>query len=115
MPLRPCLTVGCPELVRSGYCPAHRQAATGHRGIYRDPRWATARTRALARAGGRCQAVVNQTRCRAVRGLQGHHAYPGGVKQMLLDGADPFDERRIVVLCDHHHGQLEALLRKSSR
>lgn len=122
--LRPCLEVGCPEVVKSGRCPVHARAhakarrakrlAAGSRVVYEDPRWRRTRDQALKRAGNRCQAIENG-RCPETTRLHAHHDYPGGVEQMLADGADPFDVKRIVILCERHHGELEAWRRKSSR
>jgi hypothetical protein len=120
MPLRPCLERGCPRLVKRGRCRHHTRAralakrlSVGR--VYDDVRWHQARARALARAGGRCQAIEHGERCPAVRELHGHHDYEGGVERMLLDGVDPFDERWIVVLCGRHHSQVEAWLRRRAR
>jgi hypothetical protein len=117
--------LGCPLLVRSGRCRGHALAhaagraaakrASATRWVYLDPRWTWARKRALERAGGRCEALEAGARCTATRALHGHHAYPGGLEQMLADGADPFALRWIVVLCGRHHGQLEAWLRAHAR
>lgn len=124
MPLRPCLEVGCPNLVKSGRCAVHARAhararrakrlAAGSRVVYEDPRWRRTRARALERAGHQCQAIENG-RCPEVLRLHAHHDYPGGVEQMLVAGVDPFDERWVVILCERHHGEVEAWRRKSRR
>lgn len=83
--------------------------------IYEDPHWRHTRRRALVRAGHRCQALVDGGRCRETTNLHGHHDYPGGLERMLLDGVDPFDETRVVILCGSHHAQVEAWLRAEAR
>jgi hypothetical protein len=83
--------------------------------VYESPRWPQARRRALRRAGHRCQAIEQGRRCPERTSLHAHHDYPGGLEQMLADGADPFDESRLVILCATHHGQVEAYLRAESR
>jgi hypothetical protein len=124
--LRPCLQPGCPRLVRRGRCPAHSRSrqrqqaqakrAAPARGVYDDPRWQETRARALERAGGRCQMLEGpSSRCPERQGLHGHHDYRGGVEQMLVDGLDPFDDRHVVVLCGHHHGQVEAAARRTRK
>ena len=117
MPLRPCTTVGCPELVRSGACSAHSNEPV--RKVYSDPRWRKARQKALVRAGHRCQATPHEgPRCPVLGSsetLHAHHHYPGGVKQMLRDGVDPFDVGRIIILCEPHHRQVEELLRRGRK
>jgi hypothetical protein len=121
LPLRPCLEPGCHELVRSGRCPAHqrnrdaRKNAQSHRWVYRDPRWLRTRRVAIARAGGRCEIVENGHRCPETSGLHGHHNYPGGVRQMLIDSVSPFDDRRVRAVCETHHARLEAELRARRR
>lgn len=125
MALRPCLELGCPNLVERGRCSAHRVAhdrarrarrrARGVSRVYADPRWAQTRRFALRRAGGRCQALEDGKRCRETRDLHGHHDYPGGLEQMLVDGVDVFDEKRVVILCARHHAQVEAWLRAEAR
>jgi hypothetical protein len=37
------------------------------------------------------------------RGLYGHHRYPGGVRAMLLERVDPFDEEYVLIVCAGHH------------
>lgn len=125
MPLRPCLEPGCPNVVRSGRCPDHaaahararrlRRLAAGSRIVYEDRRWQKTRRRALERAGHQCQALEHGERCTQRDFLHAHHDYPGGVEQMLADGADPFDVDQIVILCERHHGQLTAYLQAESR
>lgn len=119
MARRPCLELGCPKLVRSGRCRAHARAHAAARAvrpglrIYDDPRWQTARAQALLRAGRRCQAALaDGSRCPVATRLHAHHDYPGGVVQMLRDGADPFSVRRIVMFCEAHHVLAEAALRR---
>lgn len=123
--LRPCLEVGCPRKVRSGRCAKHarvhaaarvaRKRASAPKRVYSDERWQQTRRRALDRVGHRCQAIENGDRCPEVLRLNGHHDYPGGVEQMLADGADPFDERFVVMLCGRHHRQVEEWLRQQNR
>lgn len=120
---RPCLGFRgeppCPELVEPprSRCPDHARAqnaakaAQPHRWVYADPRWRACRERAGWRVGWRCQAIENGERCETCGlGLHGHHA-PLTVVELLELGLDPFDERRVVMLCDRHHGQAEAELR----
>ncbi len=121
MAYRPCLELGCPRLVKRGRCREHTLArarakrAQPRYDVYTDPRWLRTLRRAKLRAGNRCQAIEHGVRCPVTHGLHGHHDYPGGVEQMLLDDADPFDERHVVILCGSHHGRLEAWLRDQKR
>lgn len=120
MPLRPCNEVGCDELVPRGRCRKHQRAharrqVEHYRWVYAQERWLRTRKLALVRAGGRCQAVEGGIRCEVRSGLQGHHNYPGGVRQLIEDGADPFDVRYVVMLCDEHHRRAEQRLRRGHR
>lgn len=45
------------------------------------------------------------------RRLHGHHDYPGGVRALLDDGGDPFDDALVVIVCDSHHARIEQALR----
>ncbi|HWE82798.1 MAG TPA: hypothetical protein VG265_14200 [Gaiellaceae bacterium] len=124
--MRPCLEAGCPALVERGRCPKHSRDQEKRRGrnwpwrwVYADPRWPKVRRLALVRAGFRCQHEEAGVRCEVAdefgRGLDAHHAYPGGLQQLLLDGFDPFDDDLIVIACTSHHQMLEQADRAARR
>lgn len=123
--MRPCLEVGCPRLVHKGRCARHarsrnaatraRRIAAGPRRIYESTHWRWTRRLALDACGNQCQAIENGKRCEQTYALHGHHDYPGGVEQMIMDGVDPFDPAKVVILCDRHHSLLESKLRRRKR
>lgn len=110
MPFRPCLR--CGELCRApaSYCPEHhpdvgRDRHTPGRGSGSSS--AAFREVVLARAGGRCEAIVDGRRCQVTEGLEAHHEVP-----LAMGGSDdPRSNGR--ALCRSHHRRVDSALRSA--
>ena len=104
---RPCLGDNCGVLIESGSycrrCSSARERTTPGRSSSGQARF---RAAVLARAGGRCEVVVDGVRCTTTLGVQAHHVVPKreGGRDDLANG---------VALCRRHHALVEAAARRA--
>lgn len=96
----------------ASYCPEHhpdvgRDRRTPGRGSGSSSK--AVREVVLARAGGRCEAIVDGVRCTATLGLEAHHEVP-----LAMGGSnDPRTNGR--GLCGRHHRIVDLALRSEAR